>query len=162
MPRFLRGPAAFSMQSQIASLCNRGPVCSTFLRSPWQAKALLAVLCFGLAWLVHVSSQEIEAEKSQALQDGVAVAVSLNAFGPKRDVHAADEVHVIGWVDSELNYKLTETRKGKRSSRDGVRRMFVMFGPDDMAKSNTARAVVLLPEHEVDRFVQDDAHSGGH
>ena len=126
-----------------------------FFRSPWPVKAVLAALCFGLAWFAYQFGLENEAEKAQALRDGVPEAVSLNEFDPVRDIHAADEVHVIGWVNSDFNYTLTETRKTKRSKHDVTRRMFVMLGPDDSSESKTARAVILLPDYAVDRFFQE-------
>lgn len=126
-------------------------------RSSWKVQAFLAVLCFALATLVFFGNRLIEAEKAQALKDGIPAPVSLNAFDPKRDIHAADEVHVVGWLNPDYNYLLTETTKTKRGSYDTVRRMFVLLGPEDGADSKIARAVVLLPEGAVDQFLTDMA-----
>lgn len=123
------------------------------LKSGWPVKAIFAVVFFGLAALFYAVALDSEAQKVQALRDGVPAPVSLNAFDRKRDVHAADEVHVIGWVNPDFNYRLTETRKSKRSSYDVTRRMFVLLGPEDAEGSKIVRAAVLVDESDVDRFL---------
>ena len=122
-------------------------------RSSWKVQAFLAVALLALAVIFNQSFKKDEAEKARALLDGIPQAVSLNAFDPKRDIHAAREVHVIGWVNPDFNYQLTETTKTKRGSYDTVRRMFVLLGPDDAPDAKLARAVVLLPEYEVESFL---------
>jgi hypothetical protein len=107
------------------------PMLKLIFRSSWKVQAFLAVLCFALATLVFFGHRQIEAEKAQALKDGIPAPVSLNAFDPKRDIHAADEVNVVGWINPDYNYLLTETTKRKRGSYDTVRRMFVLLGPDE-------------------------------
>lgn len=124
-------------------------------RSSWKVKAFYAVVCLSLSVALYLVSLEIEADKARALEAGVPAAVSLNEFDPKRDIHAADEVHVIGWVNPDFNYRLTETRKRKRSSYDVTRRMLVLLGPGDTVESRTVRAAVLLDEASVDRFLED-------
>jgi hypothetical protein len=74
-------------------------------------------------------------------------AVSLSAF-TKADIHPADEVHVIGQINTAYNYTLTEQHNGYSV----VRRMWVLFGPDDSADATIARAAILLPENQVDAF----------
>ena len=126
-------------------------------RSSWKVKAFFAVVLISLSVALYFVSLEIEADKARALESGVPAPVSLNDFDPERDIHAADEVHVIGWVNPDFNYRLTETRKRKRSSYDVTRRMFVLMGPDDTAETRTVRAAVLLDEASVDRFLQEMA-----
>ncbi len=124
---------------------------NTLFRGHWLVQVLFAALAFAAAGFLYLTHQEREAEKVLALQQGVPAAVSLNAFDPAKDIHPADEVHVIGWINTEYNYELTETSR-KRS--DVVRRMFVMFGPEDTAQTKTARAVILMPQYDVDRFIE--------
>lgn len=111
---------------------------------------VLAAALFALAGVFHQEHRKDEAEKVLALRQGVPAPVSLNAFDPEKDIHSADDVHVIGWINTGYNHELTETR-ARRS--DVVRRMFVLFGPEDTAETGTARAVVLMSEEDVDRFV---------
>lgn len=129
------------------------------LRCPWPFHVVVGLIFLGLAAFAFQVLTDVEAEKAQALQQGVPEAVSLNAFDPERDVHPADEVHVVGWINFDHNYQLTETRKRKVSSYDVTRRMFVLFGPDDEMGSRMARAVVLLDDGAVDRF-QAEAMAG--
>ncbi|WP_435256612.1 hypothetical protein ACSBLW_10690 [Thioclava sp. FR2] len=124
-------------------------------RSSWKVQAFLAVVLMALAFIVNEAAKKDEAEKARALRDGIPQAVSLNGFDPKRDIHAAREVHVIGWINPDFNYQLTETTKTKRGSYDTVRRMFVLLGPDDAPDAKLARAVVLLPESGVESFLDD-------
>lgn len=126
-------------------------------RSSWKVKAFFAVVLISLSVALYFVSLEIEAEKARALESGVPAPVSLNDFDRKRDIHAADEVHVIGWVNPDFNYRLTETRKRKRSSYDVTRRMFVLLGPEDSESAKIVRAAVLVDEHDVDRFLAEMA-----
>lgn len=125
------------------------------LRAPWKVHAVFTVIFLGLAFFTFQALTKVEQDKARALQEGIPAAVSLNDFDPKRDVHPADEVHVIGWINFDHNYALTETRKRKTSSYDVTRRMFVLFGPEDETDSLSARAVVLLREGDVERFKTD-------
>lgn len=118
-------------------------------RGHWLAQMVFAALAFAAAAFFYMAHQQIEAEKAQARSNGMPAAVSLSAFDPERDVHPADEVHVIGWINPEFNYQLTEEH---RKGSDVVRRMFVLFGPEDAPDTKEARAVVLMPEGDVDRF----------
>jgi hypothetical protein len=118
-------------------------------RGHWLAQMVFAALAFAAAAFFYMAHQQIEAEKAQARANGMPAAVSLNAFDPEKDVHPADEVHVIGWINPEFNYQLTEEH---RRGADVVRRMFVLFGPDDAPDTKAARAVVLMAEGDVDRF----------
>ncbi|MFM7444470.1 MAG: hypothetical protein ACKO2N_11245, partial [Tabrizicola sp.] len=113
--------------------------------SRWHVQLVLALAAFGLAVLFYFAAEKSEAEKAAARAAGIPEAVSLSSFDPSRDVHAADEIHVKAWINPEYNYELTKEQKGT----DTVRRMFVLFGPEDAADSKTARAVILMYEHEV-------------
>jgi len=124
-------------------------------RSPWYVPLVMALALFWVANFFYQDYRDDEAAKALALQQGMPAAVSLNAFDPARDTHAADEVNVTGWINPTYNSELTLTTKRKWSSSDTVRRMFVLFGPEDDAQTKTVRAVVLLPEADVGRFVDD-------
>jgi len=118
------------------------------LALPWPVMALIAV---GFFWLAQSSRDwvmEFEAEKAQALERGMPAPVPLDQF-TKDSVGLADEVHVTAWVNPEHNYELTKQRKGT----DTVRRMFVLFGPEDGADSTMARGVVVLHPDEVQPFI---------
>ena len=123
--------------------------------SRWSVPFILSLMAFALAAIVFFGARQDEVDKALALKNGPPAAVSLNAFDPKRDAHPMDEVTVTGWINTDYNYQLTLTTKTKRSSYDTVRRMFVLFGPEDTAETKTARAVVLLPNSDVDRFIDD-------
>jgi hypothetical protein len=115
----------------------------------WYVQFVLALLAFGAAGYLYHAAQKDAAEMAVALEQGPPAPVSLNAFDPARDVHAADEVTVTGWFNPAYNYELTEEHR-KRS--DIVRRMFVFFGPEDTGATRTVRAIVLMPPSDVDRF----------
>lgn len=85
----------------------------------------------------------------------VTAAVSLNDFDLEKDVHAANEVNVRGWINSEYNYELTLTEGGSSSATDEVRRMFVLFGPDDAGDSKQARAVLLFEPDMTDEVLEE-------
>lgn len=120
-------------------------------RGHWAVQLFLACAAFAAAAFFYWAHLQLEAEKAQARAAGMPAAVSLNSFDPAKDVHPADEVHVIGWINPAFNYQLTEEHR-KRS--DVVRRMFVLFGPEDAPDAMMARAVLLMPEEDVDRFVE--------
>jgi len=107
---------------------------------PWPVMALIAA---GFFWLAQNSREwvaEHEAEKAQALEQGVPAPVPLDQF-TAADVGLVDEVHVTAWINPAHNYELTKERKGP----DTVRRMFVLFGPGDGPESTVARGVVVVP-----------------
>ena len=120
----------------------------------WYVQFVLALLAFGAAGYLYQAAQKDAAEMAVALKNGPPAPVSLNAFVPAKDVHAADEVTVTGWFNPAYNYELTEERR-KRS--DIVRRMFVFFGPEDTGATKTVRAIVLMPPSDVDRFFSGPA-----
>lgn len=118
------------------------------LALPWP---VMAVIAAGFFWLAQNSREwvaEFEAEKAQALESGVPAPVPLDQF-TKDSVGLAHEVHVTAWVNPEHNYELTKQRKGT----DTVRRMFVLFGPEDGPDSTVARGVVVLHPDEVQPFI---------
>lgn len=117
----------------------------------WHVQFVLALLALGAAGYLYQSARKDAAEMAVALEQGPPAPVSLNTFDPSRDIHPAKEVHVTGWINTDYTYQLTEEHR-KRS--DVVRRMFVLFGPEDTSATKTARAVVLMPEGDVDRFVE--------
>ena len=120
-------------------------------KSRWYVQLVLALVAFAAAVFFYLDSQRFEASKAAARAAGMPAAVSLNDFDPARDVHPADEVHVTGWINPDYTYQLIEEH---RRSSDTIRRMFVMFGPSDPVDARVARAVVLLEEADVDRFIE--------
>jgi hypothetical protein len=123
------------------------------LRMGWKGLAVLSVIFFGFAGFILQSGLQFEADKAAALQGPMPEMVPLEAFDATRDVHLAQEVHVQGQINPEYNYTLTEHHTGKGPDYDVVRRMFVLFGPEDAVDAKVARAVVLLHEDQVDAFV---------
>ncbi len=123
-------------------------------RGSWVKKAVMAMLCFGLAYFAYMAEQKTTAEREAARLAGVPPAVSLNAFDSKADVHPYDEVNVIGWINTDYNYELVHQRK-KNGIATGktTKRMFVLFGPDDSADSRRARAAVVIDPSVVDTFL---------
>lgn len=120
------------------------------LLMPWWAYILASV---GVIWLgekVYVQALEAEAEKAAALAAGMPAAVDLGAFDRARDVHLADEVHVTGWIDPELNYELVKRKNGVPVS---TRYMFMMFGADDPSGAPEVRAALMLTAAERDAFL---------
>jgi hypothetical protein len=123
------------------------------LRMGWMGLAALSVICFGCAGFILQSGLRHEADKAAALQAPMPDMVPLEAFDAARDVHLAQEVHVLGQINADYNYTLTEHHTRKGPDYDVVRRMFVLFGPDDAADAKVVRAVILLPEDQVEAFV---------
>ncbi len=117
----------------------------------WYVQLVLAIAAFAAAVFLYLAAQQHEAEKAKARAAGMPQAVSLSSFDPEKDIHAADEVHVTGWLNPDYTYQLTEERR-RRS--DVVRRMFVLFGPEDAQDTKTVRAVLLMPEGDVDRLLE--------
>lgn len=115
---------------------------------PWPVMALIAAGFFWLALNSREWVAEFEAEKAQALEQGVPAPVPLDQFG-EENVGLADEVHVTAWINPDYNYELTKQRKGT----DSVRRMFVLFGPGDGPESTVARGVVVLHPGQVQTFI---------
>lgn len=125
-----------------------------FLFGPWQFKALVAAACFALAWYMPHLAAEREAEKAEARAAGLPAEVALDAFDPARDVHAASEVHVVGWINADHNYRLVqERRRNFVKTGETVRRMLVLFGPGDAADSRAVRAILLMDEGRFEDFV---------
>jgi hypothetical protein len=119
---------------------------------PWWAYVPLAG---GVIWLgetVHEQAQKTETERALALQSPAPAPVNLSDF--RRDTHIglADEVHVNGWVNFDLNYELERRRNGIVT---GTRFIYVLFGRDDAATSNLPRAVLVMDEAEKDVFTDE-------
>jgi hypothetical protein len=118
-------------------------------RLPWYGFVVAGLVLFALAGKVYVDVQADEAAKARALAAPPPAAVPLDRFDSDRDIHIAREVHVTAWVNVDHTYTLTEHHTGRGPDYDVVRRMFVLFGPDDSADSTVARAVMLLTENQV-------------
>ncbi|WP_068119062.1 hypothetical protein [Tropicimonas marinistellae] len=118
-------------------------------RLPWYGHLVFATALAAFAVWMHGDMERIEAEKAAALSRPVPEAVPLAEFRKDRDIHIADEVHVLGWINGAYNYHLTKQRRGV----DTERYMFVLFDGADDAAARMARAAVLLTPNQKDRFV---------
>ncbi len=121
----------------------------------WPVTMFFALCMFAGAVGFLFSFDSSEAEKAQALVDGIPAPVPLDTFDRTRDVHSYDEVNIVGWIDPEYNYELTQTRRRKLSSYDTVRRIFVLFGPGDAPGTKAARAVLIVPPERVDALFEE-------
>ncbi|WP_281842559.1 hypothetical protein [Sinisalibacter aestuarii] len=107
----------------------------------------------GVVWLgekAYSVALEAEAEKQAALDAGIPAAVDLGAFDRETDRHRAGEVHVRGWIDTDLNYELVQRTNGVPTSR---RYMYMLFGEADPAGSPVVRAAMVLTGDEQETFV---------
>jgi len=122
-----------------------------FLALPWWAYFPISG---GIAWLGHYAYEawlSEEAAKVEALATAPPAVVDLAMFSRERDVHLADEVHVKGWINTDLNYRLTLTEANTNRVKQ-ERFMYMMFGVDDPAGGSTVRAALVLNAAERDRF----------
>lgn len=124
-------------------------------RYDWTVPAVFGALALAAAVGAFFSISNMEKGKAQALEQGIPAAVSLNDFDLKDDVHAANEVNVRGWINSEYNYELMLTEGGRSSASDEVRRMYVVFGPDDAEDSKQARAAIIFKPDMTDALIEE-------
>lgn len=129
-------------------------------RYDWTVPAFFGALALAGAVGAFFSISNMEKGKAQALEQGIPAVVSLNDFDLEKDVHAANEVNVRGWINSEYNYELTLTEGGRSSATDEVRRMFVLFGPDDAGDSKQARAALLFEPDMTDELLAEIFKTG--
>lgn len=116
-----------------------------FFLLPWWAYIPVSLGALWLGERAYEQALETEADKAAALELGAPAPVDLGAFDIFRDIHAADEVHVSGWIDADLNYELVKKRKGVTTD---TRQMFMMFGTEDSKGAPEVRAALLLTEEE--------------
>lgn len=122
-----------------------------FFVLPWWAYVPASI---GVLWLgerVYEQALEIEAEKVAALETAVPDPVDIAEFDRDRDIHAADEVHVSGRINTDLNYNLTE---GINGIPIRTRHMYMMFGASDPSEAPEVRAALVLSAAERDVFVE--------
>lgn len=126
----------------------------------------LLVLLFVLPWWVYLPASigvlwvgarvyeqvlETEAEKVAALAGGTPQVVDLAEFDRMRDIHAAGEVHVTGWIDTDINYDLTQGFNGIPLR---TRHMYMVFGAAEQSGAREVRAALMLSTTERDQFVE--------
>lgn len=132
----------------------------TFFKGRWVSQLVLAIGFFAFAAAAYTGLVQIEEGKASARAAGVPEVVSLADFQAWSDVHAADEVHVIGKTILQLNYRLEMTRKRKLSSSVEERMVYFLFGPDEGAETRTVRAALLIDSADIDRWVAEELAPG--
>jgi hypothetical protein len=120
-----------------------------YLRARPVTHLVLACLFVALAGAFHIFAQTTAAERDAARAAPQPPAVSLNDFARADDIHAESEVHVIGQINAEYNYRLIE----RGGSSTDTRFMYVLVGPQDAADTKVVRAAVILREDEIDPFL---------
>lgn len=129
-------------------------------RYDWTVPAFFGVLALAGAVGAFFSISNMEKGKARALEQGIPAAVSLNDFDLEKDVHAANEVNVRGWINSDYSYELILTEGGRSSPADEIRRMFVVFGPNDATDSKQARAALIVKPDMTDAFIEEIFRAG--
>ncbi|MEC7761246.1 MAG: hypothetical protein VX874_04940 [Pseudomonadota bacterium] len=121
-----------------------------FFLLPWWAYVPIAG---GVAYLgneVYKTELRTEAEREAALALGAPDPVDLATFD--RDVHIgpADEVNVLGWINTEYNYTLTKRTNGVKTSE---KYLYMLFGMADEPGARAVRAAIVFSERERDYFI---------
>lgn len=122
-----------------------------FFIMPWWAYVPASI---GVLWLgerVYEQALATEAEKATALEMPVPGAVDLAEFDRGRDIHAADEIHVTGWIDADLNYELVKRRNGIPTD---TRYLYMMFGATDPLGAPEVRGALMLTKKEREVFIE--------
>lgn len=123
----------------------------SFFFAPWWVIAIIALGIFGLGEFYHRSLVADHAEQREALTRPMPDAVDLSDFTRERDIGLADETHVSGWIDFDLNYHLVKQKSN--GTVKGERWMYVLFGAQDTFEDRQARAVMVLTESEKERLI---------
>ena len=106
---------------------------------PYWVYLALALLAFFAGMMAYEDTLATEAEKAQALEQGLPPVVDAADFRLLRHLGPADEVHLSGSIDLDYNVTLVQERNGP--DREAV--MFVLFGAGDAASSRLVRAAVI-------------------
>jgi len=117
---------------------------------PWWAYVPASI---GVLWLgerVYEQALATEAGKAAALAADAPAPIDLGDFRKVRDIHAAGEVHVTGWIDADLKYELVKSRNGVRIN---TRFMYMMFGSGDPADAPQVRAALMLTKKQNQVFL---------
>lgn len=118
---------------------------------PWWAFMPLSA---GVGWLsvgAYNRALLAEAEQVEALTMAAPEAVDLGVYDPESDLHKADEVHVTGWIDFDLNYELIKKTNGVTTGR---RYMMVLFGAEDAKGRSPARAAMVMTKAQKEAFLE--------
>lgn len=121
-----------------------------FFLLPWWAYVPLAG---GVAYLgneVYKHELQTEAERMAALELGAPDPVDLAVFDEDVHIGPADEVNVIGWINTEYNYTLTKRTNGVKTSE---RYLYMVFGMSDDPSSQSVRAAIVFDEADRDYFL---------
>ncbi|MGH1370262.1 MAG: hypothetical protein ACRBCL_16755 [Maritimibacter sp.] len=122
-----------------------------FLMLPWWAFFPIAA---GVGWLAekaHTSAQEKEAVRYEALQNGPPPAVDLSEFQYDQHVGLADEVNIVGWINTDYNYTLVERTNGLKTDEHFL---YMLFGSEQGRDAKIVRAAMVMSEKQVDQFVE--------
>lgn len=117
---------------------------------PWWAYFPLAGGVGYLAEMSYRGALAEQAEKAAALAEAPPPVVDLSTLRRDADIHAADEVHVRGRIDTDRNYELIKRTNGVRT---GTRFMYMMFGSQDVPGAQVVRAAMVLTKAQRDAFV---------
>ncbi len=122
---------------------------TAIFRLPWSGNLIFAaIFAFGAYW-IHTEFQREEADKAIALAGAAPAPVTLAAYDQERDIHPAKEVHLLGWINPEFNYRLVE-EKGGRAQKE--RFMLVLFDGNQDETARMAHAAIILPPARKDDF----------
>lgn len=121
-----------------------------FFRLPWQVFLLLSGFVIWVGFTQYQSEVSVQAERAEALAGRPPSVVPLRDFDPEVDVHLAGEVNIVGQIDPQYNYRLTEERRGT----DDVRRLFVLFDSTDRLGYPQARAAIMIDDEQMPAFME--------
>lgn len=122
-----------------------------FFMLPWWVYIPASIGVYWVGERAYEQVLENEAERAAALAQPMPAVVDLAEFDLARDIHAADEVHVTGWMDSNLAYELIKSRNGVTT---GKRYMYPMFGPTEPTSAREVRAALMLTKAQYELFME--------
>lgn len=131
------------------------------LSLPWWVSLPVAGGALYLGHVAYLGVIETKTVQEEALRAGPPAPVDLSNFDRAADVGPAQEVNVIGWIDSAHNHRLVERVNGAITSE---KYLYMLFGKGDGTASGEVRAAVVLSKAEKDYFIShlDDFVIGRH
>ncbi len=125
---------------------------SSFRTLSWQVMMVFGLAMIALSLQLSLIGRQMGAERAEARAAGQPAPVTLAAFDPARDVHAAAELHVIAQVDPAAVITVQERAKTATAGYSTLsRRLYLLTDPDDPADGAPVRGAILLPEAQVGR-----------
>ena len=124
-----------------------------FFLMPWWAYVPASLGVFWLGERVYEQALETEAEKAAALEQAAPEPIDIGAFQSDRDIHAADEVNIVGLIDHDLDYELVERTNGVPTT---TRYLYMIFGADEFG-SGVVRGALMLDKKDEAAFLETKA-----